>query len=220
MSSMKLFSFDVSRMAGGVGSPVLYGYTMRALKFGPTYMDGKDWRAACMRCGGTGSVADKSWSTGDGTCKLCDGKGEHKLPSPRCYKALVWLWCQETAKDAAEVQTVANSEIVYVSSLGEDVLWESEVIALWKWILRNMPSQNVKEFFLSNAPLAVMKAGIVREAVEMRKSVEDAWAAPLSAESVSGESEWSAGSEESDQNGSDRDYLALIEKIWKEMVQK
>ena len=156
---------DIVQMANGVKPLTLRGWTLRAMKMGPTYEENRNWRAVCMKCAGKGwidpeevdfPVKEIDVNGRRNLCFSCEGKGTFCLPNPTLYKEVVSLWLMGKADQGMweEIHTVCESELHYISSLMEEpqIQFELEVQQLWLWVRRRL--QAVKEggvFF--NAPL-------------------------------------------------------------------
>lgn len=149
---------DITMMANGVRPVVLRGYTMRAMKMGPSYKEGHDWRALCMRCNGEGTldptevpfkVKHVDVRGRLDVCFSCDGKGLFPLPKPELYKEFLILWLMEKVEQGGyeEILTVAESEFQYLDETlqlyfesAEDVPqgYEAELLPFWEWVLRRL----------------------------------------------------------------------------------
>lgn len=147
---------DAVAMAAGIKPATLQGYTLRAMKMGPTFLDGRDWRAACMKCKGEGKLDPNSTEyeimeidmrRRVNVCFACQGKGTFPLPKIETYKTVIILWVMDRLlfMKEEEIAKVAQSEIDYIGSIvstGENAEYEKEVQNLWVWIQRRLGVHN------------------------------------------------------------------------------
>lgn len=161
--NLRMFNLrmDVAKMANGITPPVLRGYTMRAMKMGPSFQERNgDWRACCMKCQGAGRldpngvpyrVKHIDVRGRVDVCFSCDGKGFFPVPKPELYKEFLTLWLMEKVSEEKwkEILLVAESEVGYLEEMilisresAEDAPdgYEVQVLPFWLWVLRRLES--------------------------------------------------------------------------------
>lgn len=155
---MMNLKMDVTRMANAIKPIKLGGYTLRGMKMGPTYKDGANWRAICIKCCGEGNldpsqvpfnVKEIDVRGRIDVCFACDGKGNFPIPSPVVYKEFIVLWIMGKVEEEKfeEIARVGNSEIEYITNLGRNHGWEAipyeiELGNFWRWVQRRLEAVN------------------------------------------------------------------------------
>lgn len=145
---------DVVRMAAGEQPVTLRGYTLRAMKMGPTLQDGRDWRSICMKCGGEGVINqdEVTWPVKEidlrgrfCVCFACDEKGQFVLPKPNIYMDMLVVWLMGKVEHGRfeEIERVGKSEVEYIVKLGQregwdNVPYEVEIGYFWRWVERRL----------------------------------------------------------------------------------
>ncbi len=145
---------DVVRMAAGEKPVTLRGYTLRAMKMGPTIQDNKDWRSICMKCKGEGKIHQDqvTWPVKEidlrgrfCVCFACNEKGVFVLPKIQDYKDMlvVWLMGKVETERFSEIERVCQSEIEYITKLGRNEGWDNvpyevEIGHFWRWVERRL----------------------------------------------------------------------------------
>lgn len=165
MANLKM---DVVRMAHGIKPLKLGGYTLRAMKMGPTFLDNNDWRAVCIKCSGAGHLnpEEVNYEVKEidvrgriDVCFACDGKGWFPIPQPTTYKEFLTLWLMEKVEQGKweEIDRVCDSEMTYITNLGREHGWESvpyevEVGKFWRWVERRMDAVDEGAPFFTSIP--------------------------------------------------------------------
>lgn len=151
---MLFLKMDVVKMATGNSPVTLGGYTLRAMKMGPTFKDGNDWRAVCMKCAGEGHldpnevkfpILEVDMRGRFCVCFACQERGAFNLPKVELYKDMLVLWVMGKVNQGKyeEIARVCGSEITYITELGrhegwKNVPYEVEVGKFWRWVERRL----------------------------------------------------------------------------------